>query len=245
MSTATRPRSNVRDALGPMSRRRREQRRRRTRLVLVLLLVAAVLTAGGWLFGWSSVLAARQVKVSGAERLSRDEIVQAAQVPLGQPLARIDLDVIGRRVAALRPVAQVTVKRGWPQAITIEVTERKPVLALQQGGQRQVVDASGIVFGAATDKDKDLITANTGSTDVALLHDMAVVATSLPPALKARTQSMRADSRDTIRLDLTKGDAVEWGSAEESKLKGEVALALLKHKGKVYNVTVPAHPTIR
>lgn len=244
-STATRPRSNVRDALGPLSRRRRELRRRRIRIVLALVLVAALLIGGGWLVGWSSVLAARTVKVVGVERLSQDEVVQAAQVPLGQPLARVDVDAIARRVAALRPVATVHVGRGWPQTVTIQVTERTAVFALTSGGAGQVVDASGIVFAPSGPHDKDLITAQTGSTDVQLLADVAVVIKALPPALKARTQSIRADTRDTIKVNLTKGDTVEWGSADESSLKGEVALALLKHKGSVYNVTVPAHPTIR
>lgn len=225
--------------------RRRRSRRLKLRLLLVFLLLVGLLAGGVWLVKFSSVLTVRHVSVSKTSYVARDQVVQAAQVPMGRPLADADLTGIGQRVAALAPVAEVNVRRSWPSTIRVQITERTPSFALDTGDGYALVDAEGIMFAPQPQPPKDLLVASSSTTDSRQLGDMATVVAALPPALRARTQSIKAASPDSITLNLTKKDSLIWGSVDNSDVKGEVALALLKRKGSVYNVTVPAHPTVK
>ena len=48
---------------------------------------------------------------------------------------------------------------------------------------------------------------------------------------------------DQISLVLRDGRTVEWGSAEQSELKAEVLVPLLKRPAQRYDVSVPGQPT--
>lgn len=224
------------------SRRRRS--RRSLRLVLALLVLAVLAAGGFWVLKHSATFAVNGVEVSGTSVLSQAEVTKAAQVPLGVPLVDVDLAAVGARVARLTPVAEVRVARSWPATVTVEVRERTPVYAMATDGGYVLVDAAGIMFAPQPSK-PDLVIAKSASNDARQLGDLAAVVQSLSPELRERTQKISAQSVDDIELNLTKGDTLLWGSSARSEAKARVALALLKQKGTVYNVVVPAHPTIR
>lgn len=223
----------------------RRSRRRPAPAVLLVLLALAVLLAGGfWTTKHSKALAAHGVEVSGTSLLTAAEVSTAAQVPLGVPLIDVDLAAVGGRVARLTPVAEVRVARSWPSTVTVEVSERTPVFAMAQAGGYVLVDGAGIMF-ARQPEPPELVIAKSSSKDAGQLRDLATVVRALSPQLKKRTQTISARSVDDIELNLTKGDTLVWGSAAQSETKARVALALLKQKGTVFNVSVPSHPTIR
>lgn len=224
------------------SRRRRS--RRSLRLVLAVI-VLAVLGAGGfWVLKHSATFAANSVEVSGTSVLSEAEVTTAAQVPLGVPLVDVELSAVGARVARLTPVAEVRVARSWPSTVTIEVRERTPVFAMAKDGGYVLVDGGGIMFAPQASK-PDFVIAKSDSLEARQLGHLATIVASLSPELQDRVQKVSAQSVDDIELDLTKGDTLVWGSAAQSETKARVAVALLKQKGTVYNVSVPSHPTIR
>ena len=118
------------DEPSTLTTRKRFLRRRRARrwlvwrrLLLALLLVGAVVGAV-WLVLFSSVLAAAGTEVTGTDALREELVVETAEVPLGVPLARVDLGAIEARVEGLAAVKSVEVSRGWPDQVRIEVTER-------------------------------------------------------------------------------------------------------------------------
>ena len=241
--TAPKSRQGSRPAMVTALDSRRRRRRRGWRTVLVLLVLGALTASGYWLLKQSSTLAANSVEVTGTSLLSADEVSRAAQVPLGVPLLDVDLSAVGARVARLTPVAEVRVSRSWPDTVTLEIRERTPVFAMASDGGYVLVDSDGIMFAPQPDK-PEMVIGTSSSNDARQLADLATVVGSLAPELAKRTQKISADSVDTIELNLTKGDTLVWGNAEASEAKARVALALLKQKGKVYNVAVPAHPTI-
>ncbi|MET0692570.1 MAG: FtsQ-type POTRA domain-containing protein [Propionibacteriaceae bacterium] len=221
------------------------RRRRRWLRVLIVLAVLIALAAAGWLVGFSSVLATRQVNVVGAGTLTPAEVRAAAQVPLGLPLIRQDLDGAAARVATLKPVRVANVKRQWPHSIIVTVQERSPTLAIRQPDGFLLVDAEGVGYLTVSSLPKGVVLASADPTNVPLLTELSVVATALSPELKSKVDKVQAYTADSVRLSLKDGDTVIWGGAEQSDLKADVLKALLKQSARTYDVSAPYNPSIR
>lgn len=249
--TATRPsRSRITDATRQLQVRRKLQRRRRVRRVVVAVLLLALVGTGIWAVGFSSLLTADSVRVRGTEVLTPEQVEEAAGVPIGTPMARIDLPAVEARVQDLAPIRDVEVQRSWPHTITVAVSERQPVYALSQAQSGvefpyQLVDDEGIAYMGVEKVPKGLLVAEVTGTDPAVLGDLAVVADALPDALAERVETITAASRDSIQLKLSKGVTVIWGSSDDSELKAEVLTALMEQKAKVYDVSAPGTPATR
>ena len=102
------------------------------RLVLALLLVGLVAGAV-WVVFFSSYVTAREVDVRGNSTIPDAKIERAAEVPIGTPLARVDMDAIVERVQPITAVRYVEVGRSWPHTVRITITERTPIAVIDQG----------------------------------------------------------------------------------------------------------------
>jgi cell division protein FtsQ len=170
----------------------------------------------------------------------------AAQVPLGVPLARQDLDAIAQRTTSLRAIETATVRRRWPSTITLAVVERRPVLAVRQPDGYVIVDKSGVAYQTQPLLPSEVLLADVDPGNAALLSDMAVVATAVPAKLRVKINRMTASNADTIALILESGRTVMWGSSSDSPLKAQVVMALLKQKSKSsIDVSSPHNPAVR
>jgi len=83
------------------------------------------------------------VRVKGASPLATGDILKAAGLYKGQPLADMDLDVIRQRIESVGWVHDVRVVRLLPDTLLIQVVERRQLAIWQSGGQRQVIDVRG------------------------------------------------------------------------------------------------------
>lgn len=243
-------RSRISDATIQLEQRRRQRRHRRMVQLTVALVTMAIVAAGVWLTGFSSVLAVHKIEVSGTARLSREAVRQAARVPIGRPILRTNLQQLTDRTESLAPVESATASRVWPDGIRITVRERTAVYAVSQQGSGAVkdyllVDRHGVGFASVAQPPKGLLVAEVRTTDSAVLSDFAVVVTTLPESLRKRVTAISAASPDTIELSLNHGGVLRWGSAQESELKAKVAVALLHHKARIYDVTAPGQPATR
>lgn len=227
---------------------RRQWRRRwlRWRPVLAAVLLLTVLVGTGWLVFFSQVLAVQSVQIRGTGVLTPAQVRSAADVPIGRPLARVDLEAIADRVRTLAPVQDVEVHRIWPDRIGIEVTERTTVAVVEVGGRIRGMDATGVLF-------RDYRTAPAAvpmvradlSVATDALAEAATVAASLPAQLARRVDHIEVATIDEITLHLRDNRVVRWGSAERSAVKARVLSALLSRPGRTYDVSVPGQPTVR
>ncbi|HJQ04793.1 MAG TPA: FtsQ-type POTRA domain-containing protein [Nocardioides sp.] len=234
------------------SSRRRFQRRQWGRRWLtwryVLYAAVVVLLAGFAVYAvyFSPWLRTEKVQVEGIQQLTREQVIAAADVPLGGPLAHEDLHAIEQRVEALAIVRSADVSRSWPHDVRIVVTERTPVAVLARGGSYVQVDASGVTFMPVLKNPGSLPAIDTGATaDENALAEGAKVAASLPPEVAKLVDHIEVATIDRIQLSLRDGRQVLWGSAEESTAKAKVLLALLKTKAHSIDVSVPGLPTTR
>jgi cell division protein FtsQ len=249
--TATGPAADQDDERTVALARRRFARRQWARRWLAWRTVAVlllVLAAGGvllWLVFASSLLAVSGVKVRGAAVLDPRTVRRAAAVPLGSPLATVDLDAISARVKRLHAVRSVDVSRSWPDKVQISVRERDAVAVVERGGRLRGLDEDGVLFRGYLSR-PDLPVIRMGArTGADALAEAAKVAGALPAELAGRVDYVRVRTVDTISLRLRNGRTVLWGSADDSADKAKVLAVLLEHRATLYDVSVPGQPVIR
>lgn len=230
-------------------RSRAERRRRWLRIALGVLAVGA-LGALVWLVWFSSVLSVRDVEVAGRTTLKQSQVLDAAQVPVGRPLARVDVEAIEQRVSALDRVDTVDVGRSWPHTLSIEIVERKSVMWTRVDGQVRGIDRNGIAFRSYGSPPDGLLEATIDVTEPrARLETSEAVAEVVvqigkrDPALRAEIRSVSAGSKDSIELTLTKDRTVVWGSSADGRRKLQVLTPLLQLDATRYDVSAPDQPT--
>lgn len=224
--------------------RRRARRRSRARRILLAAMVLVVTGVLVWLALFSSVLETRRVSVEGTEILTADEVLQAAQVPIGTPMARLPGGAIKQRVLALPAVAEVRLHREWPNELVIRVGERTMVYQRSDAGSYHWVDSEGRVFHSETERQPGVVAIVTGN-EQRMLADVATVVQAMPPQVLEATDHIEADTIDHIVVLLADGRTVVWGNAGKSAEKAQVLPALLNMPGTVFDVSVPSHPAVR
>lgn len=215
------------------------------RYLLAGLLVLVLVVGSVWLVYFSSYLALKGADVTGTRHLTKDEVLAAADLPVGDPLARVDAEAVARRIRAMAYVKSVEVTREWPDQLRIEVTERTAVAVVDLGGALRGLDADGVVFSTYRKAPPGLpVVQVSGDPDQDALREAARVVAALPSSLSSRVDHLEVATVDQISLALTGGKTVVWGSADQSELKAEVIGPLLKQPGSVYDVSAPGQPTI-
>jgi cell division protein FtsQ len=218
----------------------------RTTLALIALGAVVVLAATAWLLLVSSVFGVSHVAVQGNARVEQADIVAAAKIPRGTPLARLDTAAVTARVAAIPAVASVDVRRDWPRAVTIVVRERVAAAVRERGTGFVLVDRTGVVFDQVDRRPKELplVSAPVSAGPPALRAALDAL-DAVPAAVRGQVRSVRAASADEVTLQLTRGRTVVWGDTSMGARKGAVLAVLLTRKADVYDVSVPDAPTTR
>lgn len=216
--------------------------------VVAVVLVLVVI----WLIWFSSVLSVRTVRVEGQTSLTSAQVREKADVPLGGPLARLDLTAIETRVKAMPRVRVAEVSRSWPRGVTITVAERSAVVWTTVDGEIRGIDRFGVDFRSYDKEPKNLFEARVTSTEperrLETLEAIAAISARVrrdDPALARQVQAVLGESKDSVQLDLTEGRTVTWGSAAQGARKLEVLKTLLGIDAKGYDVSAPDQPTTR
>lgn len=116
-------------------------------------LVSGVLYGAYRVMGSVTFFSLKNIEVSSAKRLSREEILGLAGVEQGKDLLRMNLKVMGEHILQNPWVEQVHIKRFLPDGISIAVTEREP-LAIVNMGYIYYLDKKGTVFKVLNQGDK-------------------------------------------------------------------------------------------
>ena len=246
-ATRSRPQTPpaVSDASPELELRRKRHRRRLLVKIMIPLLALVLIIAGIWVFGFSRVFAVRAVQVHGISTVSESQVLQAAQVPAGVPLARIDPSQLAARVEAIPAVESSVVHRSWPSTIVITVRERRPVFVIEQQGSYLLVDKFGVGYRVLSARPADQVLAQVAAPNPAILSEIATVVAVLPDSIRGQVSTVSADSPSGITLRLTKGRQVFWGDDSRSADKLRVLQALLKHSASRYDVSAPDQPAVR
>ena len=113
----------------PMNQRETTYRRSRVRIVFVVLMILLIAAA---LVGACTVFFRVEfVEVEGNAHYSREQILEAARVDMGENLILTQKDLIAQRLYDSLPyVDSVTVKKRFPTTLRLLITETAPAAAI-------------------------------------------------------------------------------------------------------------------
>ncbi|MFJ6196367.1 cell division protein FtsQ/DivIB [Micromonospora sp. NPDC092111] len=225
-------------------------RQRRMRAALPWAMAAGLLAVAGlvaWAVLGSGLFGVREVRVVGARLVTAVEVRDAAAVPDGVPLARVDLAATARRIGALAPVERATVTRDWPGTLVVTLVERTGVAAVPRDGRFALLDRAGVVFRTvprAPDGLPVVRLATPGPDDPGTRAALRVL-TVLTPQLRAVLAELTVEGLARITLTLHGDRTVFWGDATRGEDKARVATALLGRKADRIDVSAPDVVTFR
>jgi cell division protein FtsQ len=241
----------VRSAARFAARARQARWRSRWRAALWALAAVAVVALGILLWtGPLLVVRGVQVEAVGGPALTRAQAAQvraSSQVPMRRPLARVDTAAVARRAERVPFVADVTVVRGWPSTLRLQVRQRVPVAAVPTSDGVRLVDDEGVAYAevATAPPGVPVVTVElSGSQGRATLDAALQVLEQLPDSLRSSVRRVRATSPDAVRLRVDGADVV-WGSPDRTPRKAQIYAALRSVPAKVYDVSSPDTPVTR
>jgi cell division protein FtsQ len=102
---------------------------------LRLIILSLLVVGAGW-FGWRQLHSQdalskpiRYVKIEGAfQYISKDRVKEAVGPEMKRGFYKADMNTIHQAISSLPLVNKVDVKRVWPDAVYIKITEHKPVV---------------------------------------------------------------------------------------------------------------------
>ena len=114
---------------------------------MAVTLCAAALVAFGFKEASDPRLAYAGITVGGEAQTPMAEIVSAAGFAQGTNVWLLDTSAAERRIDALPWVAAATVRRSWPNRVSVIVAERKPAVRvrLRQASSEEPVEAEALV----------------------------------------------------------------------------------------------------
>jgi cell division protein FtsQ len=216
------------------------------KMVLATVLLVVVGVGLGLILYFTPAMAARNIVVAGTGTVTREEVLDAAQVRPGTPLLQINTNQVADRIAAIRRVASARVQRQYPSALHITIVERIAVVVKDFPDGPHLFDRDGVDF--ATDPPPPALpyieVENPGPTDPATLAALKVL-TALRPEVAGQVGRIAAPSVSSITLTLSDGRVVIWGTTDRADEKAEKLAALLTQPGRTYDVSSPDLPTVK
>ncbi|OEU68301.1 MAG: hypothetical protein BBJ57_06135 [Desulfobacterales bacterium PC51MH44] len=97
---------------------------------------------------------AESLVVSGADKLSEEEVLQQARIKKGLNILSVNLSMTRKRLLAHSWIAEAEVSREPPSGINISIKEHKPFAVLDLG-RKFLIDARGEIFKEMTASDPD------------------------------------------------------------------------------------------
>lgn len=95
-----------------------------------------------------------KIECTGQQTLSYEQILTTAQLKTGSNIFTINIESVKRRLTAIPAVAEVTVRRVFPNKISIWIRESDEAAYINVNGMMAVIDSSGKIIRTAPADDE-------------------------------------------------------------------------------------------
>ncbi len=210
----------------------------------LLILSVVVLTL-------SPVLAFREVRVEGGDRVTSSAVADALAGLYGEPLARVSDERVQRALEPLTLIQAFETRIEPPGTLVVRILERKPLGAVRGSNVFEVVDAAGVVLweepALPIGLPRILVDADPSSPSFSAISRVLLV---LPDELLSQVEGITATTLDDVRFTIRgSSHEVVWGSSERSVDKARVLraalIALDAQESQVIDVTTPDSMVVR
>ena len=208
----------------------------------VVVLVAVVVIAA-----YSPLMALREVRIEGAQRIPAEQLRAAFDGELGTPLPLVTSDDVYDALADFPLIETYSTETIPPGTLVVRIVERTPVGVIEASRGLELVDAAGVVIDRPETRPEGMprIEVEGGVTGEGFRAAASVVR-SLPADVRAQLELVTAATPDDVRFTLVGGATVVWGSADDSTLKATVLATLMRAApaGEVsrFDVSAPMSP---
>lgn len=223
------------------------------------LLVAAIVAGGLAIayFAWfrhSSFVTVENVKVEGVRSSDREQIT-AALTRAAEGMSTLDVDAskLANAVSGFPAVASVTADPSFPHGLTVQVTERRPVVLASDGDREVAVGADGSLLPGVNTDGMNLPTLrvdqvpDAGRLDGEALDETRIVGDA-PGPLRPLIEGITSTEDDGIVATLRGGIDVRFGTTSKARAKWAAAAAVLADPKvttlEYVDVQVPSRPAI-
>ncbi len=199
----------------------------------------------------SPVLAFREVRVEGGDRVTSQAVADALQGLYGEPLARVSDERVQTALEPLTLVQAFETRIEPPGTLVVTSGERKPVGAVLSGKSFAVVDAAGVTLweepAVPAGLPRILVTADSSSPS---FRAITRVLRALPDEILTQVEGITATTLDDVRFTIRgSSHEVVWGSSERSAEKARVLSAALRalegEQTRIIDVTTPDSLVVR
>jgi cell division protein FtsQ len=169
------------------------------------------------------------VEVKGAARLSNAEVVAAAGIDGRGSLLFADVEELRRRLKANPMIAEASVRKLYPHAISVSITERQPFALWQKDGEVSLVAADGTPIDQLRDQryvDLPLVVGEGANEKVKAFAALLDTQPSLKPLVKAGNWV----SQRHWQLELNDGMIVELPEVDPTSALASFATMMREYK---------------
>ncbi|GAA4381968.1 cell division protein FtsQ/DivIB [Agromyces bauzanensis] len=227
----------------------RRTRRRRVAWAVVMGSIAALVAVVA-IGAYSPLMALREVRIEGSQRVPAAELQAAFADVMGTPLPLIDSGEVLAVLSEFPLIETYATETIPPGTLVVRIVERTPVGVVETGSGLELVDAAGVVIDRPAERPEGqpLIEVDGGVADEGF-RAVAAVVRSLPAEVRAQLTRATAATADDVRLELAGGASVVWGSAEDSAQKAAVLAQLMRAAPPdavaTYDVSAPTSAVTR
>ena len=209
-----------------IAERRREvraQRRRRRRRIAISLILVAAISTGAWMLVRSRVFSLQKIDIVGTSVVSKQAVVDASGLHIGQSALGINLGTIAARVRAVPGIEDARVTREGSLGIKIVVVERRAAIEVQGSGQKWFLDQAGIQIPTGQNDGTLPIVDLPANIDIASFSvtdegNVLAIWAQMPKAMRAQLVSFSLLADHSVAFDLG-ATTVVFGTADQISQK--------------------------
>ncbi|WP_257158536.1 cell division protein FtsQ/DivIB [Corynebacterium cystitidis] len=207
-------------------------------IVIVVALTAVVVLA-------TPLFSVRGYNVEGNDHIPQEQVVDAAGVPVGTNLARADVSASAQAVAGLPWVKSVTVTRGWPSSLNIEITEHQAVAYFVEDDGPHLINAEGVPFAIDVAPPEAVEITGDARADEHARKNAVDIAASIPVELRREVSLINAHDAYNFELQLNDGRVVVWGASEDNLDKSLALGTVVRREGQHFDISNPSLVAVR
>jgi len=166
----------------------------------------------------SPVFPLREMRIAGLQTMGQEELRRLAGVKWGESLLSIDIKRVCMKIKGHPWIAEVSVKKGFPDALEIKIEERKPIAAVDLGNDCYLMDRKGEIFLRVPRDEAKEYPLLTGLNEGDIKRNDPVISRLMGDAvgLVSRLKEMGLDDFDSIFINRVSGITMVSQSREIS-----------------------------